>query len=660
MIESKKLVPKHYANSRDYQVFLKLLDIVINACDFDTKHFTSLISPVQCKARLLPLLSNYVGYTYDYAETVKLNRLITKNWAALKRNRGSLTGISMAIALALNGVIDDSVDSILELFNLDFSSTVNKYDQEINKILLYLHYKGYASKMYDLIEAVRPAGVGLDVINSIPVSSTETVVLTDEYEMLGYNYTTGKLIKLGDIDILVDNNWEILYNGVSTGESVVDGVIKDEYNNDTGKYIDGAQRIMDGDTFTGEIIKAPHIYKVVDFEENTPSYLIYDDNGTKKTLKYTGKHFNLEHSARVLNTCYVICIGGKLSTNFVKCDTWEIVNNNDDPPLFKLVNYNYNGTVVKKLMSTVKGEYCNWHIDNETGYFVKDDIGKDPASFSDEVPWDEYSYISKKRYITNKSPSGVIYTTKYFVNRHEDIQDDAGNIILSVKDRYKVSDSCGIGFSEVHSNSANIDYNKTWLWNRSRMYGSDKDFYNTYTIEDFNDYNDDPKLEDDRITLLPSDFYIENIVSREYDGTNNIGTLDAESTSIIQGNRATIPIDSIDGSDYSPSLCYINISKSLYGSDNILDVFKELIFEFENNEIGNNKPVFMYWKAKDNASQRYNFGFLPERIAFSQKGHIKKRKLKFDGSDIIVKNKIYDGTTRPHEPVSIENEGDNK
>ena len=95
MIESRKLVPDYYEYSRDYQVFLKLLDIIVNACNADTRYFTSLVSPMQCKARLLPLLSNYVGYSYDYEESVALNRLITKNWATLKRNRGSLTGFSI-------------------------------------------------------------------------------------------------------------------------------------------------------------------------------------------------------------------------------------------------------------------------------------------------------------------------------------------------------------------------------------------------------------------------------------------------------------------------------------------------------------------------------------------------------------------------------------
>lgn len=656
MIESRKLVPVHYGNSRDFQVFLKLVDLIANATDADTKHFMSLISPMLCKARMLPLLSNYVGYTYDYAETVKLNRLITKNWATLLRNRGSLTGFSMALALALSQVEVSELSSALDLFNVDFSSEVNKYGQQIDTVQIYLHYKGYVSKMYDLLEAVRPAGVKIDITPSVPITATETVSLTDEFLMLGYDYVSGKLIKIGDVSITIENSWEIMKEGITTSEYLIDNEFYDERHNALGKTLDSAQRILQNGEFTGEIIRAPYIYKVVDYVDGTPEYLTYTSaEGVKFTLEYTGKYFNLEHGARVCNTCYVISAGGKHTDYFINSEDWTIMDNEMANIVFQLRDYNFEGTLVKKVFTAATSEKCNWHINPETGFFTKDDDGVDAAQFIEIMPWDEYCYISKKRYIMNLSPSGVLYTTKYYVNQFEDIQDDAGNIILSVKDRYKVSDSAGVGFSEVHNTDRNTNFNKTFHWARSRAYNADKDYYNNYNLVDYNDYNDDSTFSDTRITLYPSDFSID-VVYREYDETTNIGTISAESTSVIDGSTATIPVDSFDGSDVGASNSKFYINKLLVKGHNVLDVFKELTFTFDTEVISDDKNVFMRWKAKDSASQQYNFGFLPEVIVFPHKGAINKRKLKFTSDDIIITEKVYDGTTRVQDDAAVIND----
>lgn len=653
MIESRKLVPNYYEQSRDYQVFLKLVDLVTNACDADTRYFTSLISPMICKARLLPLLSNYVGYTYDFAESVMLNRMITKNWATLKRNRGSLTGFSMALSLALSQVELDEMSSLLDLFNVDFTSEVNKYGQQIDEVQIYLHYKDYVSKMYDLIEAIRPAGVKVSIIPSLPITSSETISLTDEYLMLGYDYTTGKLLKIGDIEIVVENAWEIMKNGTTTSEFLVDNEFYDDCHNPLNKTLDSEQRIIEDGKFTGEVIRAPYIYKVVDYKDNTPFDMTYkDEDGNIKSLEYTGKCFNLEHAARVLNTCYVIKTGGKNTDYFINSEDFTIMDNEMQNIVFQLHDYQYSGTIVKKVFTVEGMVKCNWHVDPETGFFVKDNDGTDAASFVSILPWDEYCYISTKRYIMNISPSGVLYTTKFFVNKHEDIQDDAGNIILSVKDRYKVSDSSNVGFSEVHNMDWNTDFNKTWIYARSRSYHADKDFYNNYNVVDYNDYNDDSSFTDTRITLHPADFDID-LVYREYDQTNNIGIISANSTSVIDSSSATIPIDSFDGTDVGASDSKFYINKVLNGDDNVLDVFKELSFTFDDNSVRDDKNVFMRWKAKDSASQHYNFGMLPEVIVFPHKGQIHKRKLRFD-SAINVTDKVYDGTTRVNKEIEID------
>lgn len=196
MIECRKYVPDYYERSRDYQVFLKLLDLIINACKADIDFFTDLLSADACKARMLPLLANYVGYSYDYEEKVKTNRVIIKNYPTLLRNRGSITGIRMAVAISMCQLEDVEDESIYQLFNVSYDTTYDNHGREVNCIRIYLFQEAYLSKLYDLIEAVRPAGTDVEIIPSIPIQSAETIVLTDEYRMLGYDYITGKLIRL--------------------------------------------------------------------------------------------------------------------------------------------------------------------------------------------------------------------------------------------------------------------------------------------------------------------------------------------------------------------------------------------------------------------------------------------------------------------------------
>ena len=81
-----------------------------------------------------------------------------------------------------------------------------------------------------------------------------------------------------------------------------------------------------------------------------------------------------------------------------------------------------------------------------------------------------------------------MYATEYFINAYEDIEDQAGNIILSRKDRYHVSDSAGVGFSEVHGVEDNSVTDKSWLTARSYAYQTDRDYWQSKAITDYNDF----------------------------------------------------------------------------------------------------------------------------------------------------------------------------
>ena len=172
MIYTRDLVPYAYSKSREYQVFCKLLDLVINASKSEVDNFINLINPDKCPDHMLPLLASYVGYEYDYNEKYTANRVIIKHFNNLIRNRGNQIGIGLAIALAITatGAFDD-ID-LVSLFRIS-------YDRETNTINIYLYYDRYLSKVKDLIEVVRPAGTRIKIVPAESISTIDQIAIGD-------------------------------------------------------------------------------------------------------------------------------------------------------------------------------------------------------------------------------------------------------------------------------------------------------------------------------------------------------------------------------------------------------------------------------------------------------------------------------------------------
>lgn len=257
MIESKKFVPKVLADSRDFRVFLKLLDILICSIKNNTDDFINLLNPEKCHYRLLPLLASYVGYKYDYNISFDANRIIIKEYPNMIRNRGSETGIKLAVAVAINatGFYEDT--NLLSLFDV-------AYDNEEAKIMIYMYTNHFVNKIKDLIEVVRPAGVKWEIVPALPIFSYDTVSITDDIEIASYNYVSGDLEKLGEgkFTIIYDSDGNISNVNESgmildeNGNPTIYKVVKIEY-----KVIDGVQtniidKILVKNTQNGDIIWA--------------------------------------------------------------------------------------------------------------------------------------------------------------------------------------------------------------------------------------------------------------------------------------------------------------------------------------------------------------------------------------------------------------------
>lgn len=203
IIESKQLVPWVLRQSRDMQAFCKLLDLLINNFKTNTDYWVSLIDFDQCPDHLLPLLASYVGYKYDYSESYSTNRLIIKHYPQMIRHRGSEIGMSLATALSVNALGEIDKVEALNMFHID-------YVLKDNRIMIYIYFPANLSKIRDLLEVVRPAGCGLELVPAEIIQTIDGIAI-HSYEVgnkFGYDltrYSVGKDSRVGFSEVTNNN-----------------------------------------------------------------------------------------------------------------------------------------------------------------------------------------------------------------------------------------------------------------------------------------------------------------------------------------------------------------------------------------------------------------------------------------------------------------------
>lgn len=172
VIRMRDYTPYYLTTSRDYQVFLNLLDLLINSIKTDIDSTPDNYDPYKCNELLLELLASYVGYDYDHSMSFDANRLVIDNYVTMIRNRGNALGIKMATALCFNGEEDlDRVED-LNLFSVD-------YIHEDNLVAIYVYYPKYMKQIRNMVERVRPIGVRLEIIPAYEIRAVETLEVHD-------------------------------------------------------------------------------------------------------------------------------------------------------------------------------------------------------------------------------------------------------------------------------------------------------------------------------------------------------------------------------------------------------------------------------------------------------------------------------------------------
>ena len=195
IIESKKYIPWVLRQSRDVQALCKILDLLINYYKTNVDYWVSLVDFDTCPNQLLPLLASYVGYKYDYAESYDTNRLIIKHYPEMIRLRGSEVGMALATALSVNALGEIDKVEALAMFRL-------RYVKGEHKLYIYVYFPSNLSKVRDLIEVVRPAGCGVQLVAASIINTVDGIEISDYFDpqIFPYDftrYTVGREDKVG-------------------------------------------------------------------------------------------------------------------------------------------------------------------------------------------------------------------------------------------------------------------------------------------------------------------------------------------------------------------------------------------------------------------------------------------------------------------------------
>lgn len=181
IIESKNFIPSVMRQSRDIQAFCKIFDLLINNYKTKIDYWISMIDFDSCPDKYLPLLASYVGYKYDYTETPDTNRLIIKHYPEMIRNRGSKIGISLATALSVNAL--GTIDKVeaLNMFNIEMSN-------KDGRIKIYIYFPANLTKVRDLLEVVRPAGCGMELVPAEIIQTIDAIKIHTYAHATKYPY----------------------------------------------------------------------------------------------------------------------------------------------------------------------------------------------------------------------------------------------------------------------------------------------------------------------------------------------------------------------------------------------------------------------------------------------------------------------------------------
>lgn len=157
LLDLNDYTPEVYKSSRDFKVFLRLLEYVVSSTKYDIDNWLDLYNPLKCPIKFLAYLADLIGYKYNTSLSVAENRIIMSKFVEMLKNKGSDVGIRMAAALSLNAQLasDPGSQEYQEAVNL-LQQLETYYDKDTGEIIIY--YPKDLAKVRDLLYYVRPVG----------------------------------------------------------------------------------------------------------------------------------------------------------------------------------------------------------------------------------------------------------------------------------------------------------------------------------------------------------------------------------------------------------------------------------------------------------------------------------------------------------------------
>lgn len=179
MFRTQNNVPKVYVEqSRDFQLFCRLLDLTVDSVKYDITHMTDSLTPRFVNNRFLILLAHRVGFFTNKPIDDNVLRYIISTFSYAVRNKGSIIGIKTAIIAVLRAENNDSEPMVM-IDNETHTILIYTEDAIINTVALneYLKYiipSGFEVK-YLTAEPLDSIKTELDVYSSA------TIVKLSEY-----------------------------------------------------------------------------------------------------------------------------------------------------------------------------------------------------------------------------------------------------------------------------------------------------------------------------------------------------------------------------------------------------------------------------------------------------------------------------------------------
>lgn len=161
-ISIRNKVPQVLNESRDFNVFLKLLDIIYQTNKYDIDNWIKLYDITECPYEFLSMLADFVGYEYDNTVSISESRIILKNFISLLKNRGSKIGLTQAISIILNAKLASEPNNDLYKKMVDQLSFLEVYYDLDTGIITY-YFPEEIEYNSNVLDYARPIGTYIDI-----------------------------------------------------------------------------------------------------------------------------------------------------------------------------------------------------------------------------------------------------------------------------------------------------------------------------------------------------------------------------------------------------------------------------------------------------------------------------------------------------------------